>query len=292
MRPILPVLGILSALWLFGGTWWLSNLVCGAGASPTFSVTDGDFSTNSQDLFSFQFAGFVPGSKSDDIDRTLKDVVGHMKKNPDRILTLSGVFATKEDYKGDFQNLGIARAESIKSILVNFGADPEQINTSGERIDNLSFIDKKLYGGVNFIFDGKPVPVETISEEVESDLSSESSTGGMNSLILMFEPSQADYDATSDLTNEEYISGLKAYLASHPGSRVVVTGHTDDAGSEDRMQTLSLERASKIRRILRNAGLKSRQVVAQGAGYSEPAVSHDDIDAAVKNNRVVVSIEK
>lgn len=294
MRPILPILGVLSAIWLFGGAYWLSNVICGASgaATPAFSVSDGDFKTSSDNLFSFPHSSDKV-SYTTDTKNSFRTIGQYLTEHPTRQLSLTGEFASKEKNNSSFENLGLARAESIKDLMISLGASADHITTSSQQVDNLSFLDKKLYGGVNFLFEEKTMKeslngkMETTNGDALSDIGSGS---GVGALTLMFEESQVDYEPTADLN--EHIAYLKTYLSATPGATVYVTGHTDNQGNREDKMKIAESRAKKVRRILRNAGLGSDQVKWRAVGPNEPVASNESSDGIAKNNRVVISVEK
>ena len=151
-------------------------------------------------------------------------------------------------------------------------------------------MDKKLYGGVNFLFEEKQGDAETMSDAGGSSSDMDAGSGvGTGALTLMFEESQVNYEPTSDLN--EHMDYLKSYLDSNPGATIIVTGHTDNQGSlEDKMK-IAESRARKVRRILRNNGFASKEVEWRAEGPNDPVASNESSDGIAQNNRVVISVE-
>ena len=144
MRPILPILGIISAIYIFGGSWLLSKIICNSGATPAaFTVSDGSFKTSSDQMFSFpQSSDKV--TYTTDTKKSFTEIGNYLNDNPNRQLSLSGIFASKEKNNSSFENLGLARAEAVKNLLVSLGGSADNIVTTSQQVDNLSFMDKKL----------------------------------------------------------------------------------------------------------------------------------------------------
>lgn len=84
------------------------------------------------------------------------------------------------------------------------------------------------------------------------------------------------------------IEAAAALLRAHPAVSVQVEGHTDTSGIAESNLTLSRERADAVRKALRDAGVPSDQVSAQGFGSTRPIAegSGDLVDAL--NRRVVL----
>jgi outer membrane protein OmpA-like peptidoglycan-associated protein len=81
--------------------------------------------------------------------------------------------------------------------------------------------------------------------------------------------------------------GIKA----KPGWLIVVSGHTDNTGSTQLNQTLSLQRAESVRNWMRDTGDVPESCFAvQGYGESRPIASNDTPDGRAHNRRVEISL--
>lgn len=81
--------------------------------------------------------------------------------------------------------------------------------------------------------------------------------------------------------------GIKA----RPGWLIVVSGHTDNTGSVQLNQTLSLKRAEAVRNWMRDTGDVPESCFAvQGYGDSRPIASNDTPDGRAHNRRVEISL--
>lgn len=81
--------------------------------------------------------------------------------------------------------------------------------------------------------------------------------------------------------------GIKA----RPGWLIVVSGHTDNTGSVQLNQTLSLQRAEAVRNWMRDTGDVPESCFAvQGYGDSRPIASNDMPDGRAHNRRVEISL--
>lgn len=81
--------------------------------------------------------------------------------------------------------------------------------------------------------------------------------------------------------------GIKA----KPGWLIVVSGHTDNTGSVQLNQPLSLQRAEAVRNWMRDTGDVPESCFAvQGYGDSRPIASNDTPDGRAHNRRVEISL--
>lgn len=292
MSKNLPLLiGVLLAIWLIGCSWWYSTNHCPAANSdyPSLSINNGDFSGSASDIFSFGMSSHIP-SISSETGQVLKSLANYLGQNPERILTLSGLFTSSDKNNSRFGSLGTARAESIKQELIKFGADESNIETNGLRVDNSVYIDEKLYGGVYFTFSEKEkeeelVPMEEIEEvpEVADNSFFDSKTIYYNSGAYKL-----------DLGNKEiadYLVGLKDYLRANPDRTVVISGHTDNVGDQKSNELISRARASKVRRFLVDNRVSRKQIQISSASFNEPVASNDSENGKNQNRRVEIKIE-
>lgn len=81
---------------------------------------------------------------------------------------------------------------------------------------------------------------------------------------------------------------LATYLARKPKLNIVVTGHTDDQGSDAYNQKLSLARAKSVKAYLGEQGLSLNRCQAEGKGESEPVVPNDSEAQRAINRRVEI----
>ncbi|MBT0959301.1 OmpA family protein [Alphaproteobacteria bacterium KMM 3653] len=91
-------------------------------------------------------------------------------------------------------------------------------------------------------------------------------------------------DLTADL------STLAGSLNKYPESTVNVIGHTDNTGSADYNQGLSLRRAQAVAVVLSNSGVSSSRMRAIGAGEDQPIASNQTESGRAQNRRVEIII--
>ena len=80
---------------------------------------------------------------------------------------------------------------------------------------------------------------------------------------------------------------LARFMKNYPQFKLVVEGHTDADGSEDRNRELSRERAERIRDyLLRKGRIDPSRISAIGRGETRPLVPNDTEENKAKNRRV------
>ncbi|WP_297203002.1 OmpA family protein [uncultured Pluralibacter sp.] len=81
--------------------------------------------------------------------------------------------------------------------------------------------------------------------------------------------------------------GIKA----RPGWLILISGHTDNTGSAQLNQTLSLQRAEAVRNWMRDTGdVPGSCFAVQGYGDSRPIASNDSPEGRARNRRVEISL--
>ncbi|MGB5739848.1 MAG: OmpA family protein [Woeseia sp.] len=83
---------------------------------------------------------------------------------------------------------------------------------------------------------------------------------------------------------------LVVFLNDYPDRTVEVEGHTDDVGSLDMNQTLSMHRADAVRTYLMQHGIKSGRLTAIGLGETQPIADNLSDSGRQQNRRVEVII--
>ena len=90
------------------------------------------------------------------------------------------------------------------------------------------------------------------------------------------------------LTEDSETILWRAYnaMAANPDVHVVITGHTDNVGSQKSNQLLSLKRAQAVRNWLVQKGTLSSRMRTVGRGQNEPVSSNDTDEGRADNRRI------
>lgn len=83
---------------------------------------------------------------------------------------------------------------------------------------------------------------------------------------------------------------LVDFLNTNPGVHIEVSGHTDNAGSDQLNQTLSENRAKAVYQYLIANGINASRLVYKGYGKAQPVASNDNEEDRSRNRRTEFKI--
>jgi outer membrane protein OmpA-like peptidoglycan-associated protein len=107
-------------------------------------------------------------------------------------------------------------------------------------------------------------------------------------LVLHF----ANGSAISSLTDPEKgrLEEIRAYAAAVPGSRITVTGYTDNTGSAEINERLGKSRAESARQVLITAGISGESIEVAAKGPVDPVADNATEAGRSQNRRVEIEI--
>jgi len=285
--------------WLGIGSYFLSCPTCNvAKAKPivaaapapapvakekmVWQVNDGSrFNAGSANHFTFPITSADPNVPAK-TQTAFNNVSTYLKENTDRQLLLTGYYTEEENksYAGNFANLGVARAEEIKSNMVSNGAPAASIITTGLADYSLKFTSENLLrDGVDFNFKGS------------SDLADIGAR-------LKAEPYRIYFATGSNQVNmdqalKSYFADLKYYISQVPNAEIEVSGHTDNVGSLGGNTRLSKKRATEIKGYMERQGVSASNITSVvGEGPNKPLATNDTDEGKAKNRRVEIIVIK
>lgn len=156
----------LLATWLVLGVLVWQNYLCDCwfyapdntkqAAVGAWKIIDADnFSATSNEHLKFIHSS---ASYLDPFPINLKEAlvktVNHLKDNPNKILIISGFYRIDETNTTLLPNLGIARANDVKELMIRLGIPPDRVKTDAIQLteNQLWFINDTLQKGVDFTF--------------------------------------------------------------------------------------------------------------------------------------------
>lgn len=231
------------------------------------------------DQFAFDSASVLPHLNQNN-SQFLDTVAGYLKIFPEKNLTITGWYRSGIDSlppgSSFYENMGVARANAIRNLLMKRGIAEERISLDYSRSQ-----DTLLQEPITFnIFVPAAVPT-----------SFETTQFSFNNMTF----SDANFAFDSDVFQpgepfKLYADSVKTYLNLNPEKDLTIIGHTDNIGPDKYNQNLGLRRAQSARQYFRNLGVKSDIKVAS-QGEKRPAASNETEEGRQKNRRVNFVLE-
>lgn len=109
-------------------------------------------------------------------------------------------------------------------------------------------------------------------------------------LDIYFQSGSPNILRTSEL--DEWLGLAKTYLAENPDQKLSLVGHTDSDGPDALNQTLSEQRADKVKEILVKEGFSTDSFVVSGKGETEPIADNSTAEGKSQNRRVSIRLIK
>ena len=204
-------------------------------------------------------------------------IVGSLRDN--QILQITGLYSRNEENKTKFQNLGIARADSVR----------RSIGIAENRAKLLSRL-------VNDDQLNRANPFEAIvfNNMVNSDKIKEETIVDQDNNVSKRTTIYFPFNSTNKLNDGEVESYLDdvAKKVKASGEKVQLVGHTDNVGDNASNRDLGLARANVIKNYLIGKGLNPSRIIAQTKGETMPIASNNDDAGRAKNRRTELTIIK
>lgn len=202
------------------------------------------------------------------------ELANYLKTNKDRELNVVGIYGQNEINPSKYADLGIARAEDIKTRLVALGIDGNRIKTSSEMRADYAAVQDTMYDCIAMNV--------AVTKAIEKDITIEPR-------IIYFETGKSTIDLTPEL--QAYIRNVKAYIQQKPDARIILTGHTDDVGAQDINQKLGLQRAEKTRAELTKIDIDANRVSLDSKGETQPLKPNSTADGRQANRRCEIIVQ-
>lgn len=259
--------------------------LCGSEAATTLIVTDEEGNTILEGYEEFAFdTTMVAPNLSDDNRLFLDQLAAYLKANPELHLGITGFYrpSEKDMPSGMFENLGVARADRIRSLLLRRGIDEDRISLDYKQ-SNTELLEK-------------PLRFQVYRPERPSEFDRTAFTfTNMTFSDANFEYNSADFNPGEQL--QSYADSVETYLELNPASNLTIVGHTDSIGSDAYNDTLGMRRAQNAADYFRGLGIEN-EIATETMGKRRPVAPNskptgqDNPEGRQKNRRVNFVIEE
>ena len=206
----------------------------------------------------------------DDWDKYKADLIANLPAGQN--MEITGLYRSDETNNTSFDNLGLARANKVKSLLSPPIAS-DRITLQSKLVNDGA--DKnKLFTSVDF---------RNFRKTASIDQSIPDKT------VIRF-----PFNSTNKLSDAEVETYLKqvAVRVNQSGEQIRLTGHTDDIGSASSNVTLGQRRADIIKNYLVNQGVAASKIITNSRGETAPVATNDTEAGRAQNRRTELEIIK
>jgi outer membrane protein OmpA-like peptidoglycan-associated protein len=135
-----------------------------------------------------------------------------------------------------------------------------------------------------------------LSTAVENDAAKIESSGTKktftyNKSLIYYFDFNADDLSQSLIANNEF-TALIQHLKENREAKIIITGHTDNIGSNENNYNLGMHRAQNIADILKKANIVSNRIEINSKGESSPLSVNDSEIGRAKNRRIEIVLIK
>ena len=103
---------------------------------------------------------------------------------------------------------------------------------------------------------------------------------------ILFALNKADLNAQSK-TN---LAKFAAQMADLPETDITIYGHTDNTGTAEVNERISLQRANAVEEYLKTCGIAADRLTAEGLSYNYPVADNSTKEGRAENRRVEIFI--
>ena len=252
-----------------------------ANAATPFKFEDGNTAIRSIDNFNFYFSGHaIMEPISEDLLSCVKEMIRHLEKNKSKTLNILGLYNEREENLSNFDNLGLARAESIKRVLIEQGLDAAQVSTASKKDNSLTPNQEGVLNG----------PYAFSVEVLEGSNSLEAMKASImeDPVLLNFAPER--YRTDLNAKQRKKLEALAAYLNASDDAHCTIVGHADSVKSEQLNLILGKNRAEFTKTMLLKYDVDPVKIKTISKGETQPIASNTTAKGKAQNRRTEVII--
>ena len=253
-----------------------------------FSMVDNKSGVSFHSLanFSFRFSNAmlikpVPEALKREVDR----LATFLNDNPLKTAEITGYYRDDEVNTTAFPDLGLARANAVKSYLMSQGISSRSINTYGE----LNGTIEPDEGGV--FFGPVAYKVGTLNENdtrLKEEIMKLNKEIKADPLVMYFDIGNTAINLSE--AQRDKVAKIARVLDKSDNVKLQIIGHTDNTGDRQNNIDLALKRAGFIKEYFVDNAISEAKIETSSKGPDAPIASNDTEEGRAKNRRVVVTI--
>lgn len=224
---------------------------------------------------------------------TLKPVVNYLQKISRATMTMCAIYAVNPSIEGSKEReaLSIQGRNEALNALNAFDAWKKEMEMRNKVQYQVAEVDYRYFKGAYYYneqtdepiirvgllmyFGSKKKPIFTVDTNVRAFAD------------IRFFPN----DATIVESWESHLDTLATYLKDNEEKSVLLTGHSDNSGTEAYNMGLSRQRAVEVRKALVLRGIEQSRIEVEAKGDEEPIGDNETREGRIQNNRVSIKIQ-
>ena len=232
---------------------------------------DGVVVLEGYDEFAFEANQPVPRLNAN--NESFLDTLAHLlNADSTKKLTITAFYreSEKDIQPGFFENLGVARADEIRKLLLERGINEGRIS-----LDHGISEDESLSSPLLFDLYTSDVPDEY--DKVQFTFTN-----------MTFSDANFEFDSDEFKPGEPfhlYADSVKIYFEQNPDMKLTIIGHTDNIGDKKYNHELGLRRAKSSKEYFRELGVVV-DIEVDSKGEKRPVASNKTSEGRQKNRRV------
>ncbi len=239
---------------------------------------DGEVILRDYDEFAFGKGRISPRLNANN-EAFLDTLAEILKQDSTKNVTITAFYRESEDQlqPSYFENIGVARADSIRLLLVGRGVHENRIS-----LDHGISEDESLQ---------KPLFFELYEPATLSEYDKVQFTF----TNMTFSDANFKFDSDEFIPGQPfllYADSLKTYLGLHSDKKLTIIGHTDNKGSRKYNMDLGMRRAKNAKKYLIEELEITAPIEVESMGETHPIATNKTKKGQQKNRRVNFVIEE
>lgn len=202
----------------------------------------------------------------------MQDIVVYLDSQPQRRLILTGYSHPDEKNQTILENLGWARANKMRNLWIELGANPQQIAIKGIADERLAVFNSELYkkflpNAMGFEFDVlRPEMIkqdDRVFSKVEERLKE----------LQVFRFRDFGKETNKIVMNAKlkaYMNDLILYISRNEKAKIYCVGHSNPSETKEKSAIMGSKRAEYVRAFLKKHGILEERIETTTAGDSHP----------------------
>lgn len=256
-----------------------------------WELKDGSaFSISSPSNISYLESSFSSNRLADGVNNLLAKTAAYLAGHNDRHVVITGYYRDSENNSSILPNLGLARANSVKKMLVDKGVPSSQVEIAGKMSEDRCWSTRMVDGNErSTLHRAIDMNFGTLAKG-EDRLSAIKSRLQGKPIILHFATNADKVNLTSQQRTD--FADLIYYLDRVDAAKLDIDGHTDNEGERAYNLNLSKERADFAKNyIMRNGGISLAKMDVSGYGPDKPIATNSTAAGKAQNRRVEVTLK-